>query len=219
LPKQVKAALVINALTKAIAGHANVLGGAVTDTGLFDWANYAHILDTYKKGDPNSWGLLQIRKKGLRDMGATLSPQSANAIALGAETLALRVPRACSNAMALAEMFMQHPAIKTVHYPGVASHPQHQRSKALFNDFGMLLSIDLKDEQQCFQFLNKLRCAILSSHLGDNRTLVIPVAHTIFYEMGAERRVSMGISEGTIRISVGIEDQDDLLDDFAQALN
>ena len=218
LPKEVKAGLVVNALTKAIAGHANVLGGAVTDTGLFDWANFPNIIDTYKKGDSSSWGLLQIRKKGLRDMGATLSPQSASAIALGAETLALRVPRACSNAAALAEMFAQHPAIKTVHYPGVESHPQHQRATSLFNDFGMLLSIDLKNEQQCFPFLNKLRCGILSSHLGDNRTLVIPVAHTIFYEMGPERRASMGISDGTVRISVGIEDQADLLEDFAQAL-
>ena len=219
LPKQVKAGLVINSLTKAIAGHANVLGGAVTDTGLFDWSVYPNILDTYKKGDASSWGLLQIRKKGLRDMGATLPPQSASAIALGSETLALRVPRACENAMALATMFAKHAAVKTVHFPGIASHPQHQRATELFNDYGMLLSIDLVDDDHCFPFLNKLRCAILSSHLGDNRTLVIPVAHTIFYEMGPERRASMGISEGTVRISVGIEDQQDLIEDFSQALN
>ena len=218
LPKQVKASLVINSLTKAIAGHANVLGGAVTNTGLFDWSKYGNILEPYKKGDPSAWGLLQIRKKGLRDMGATLPPQSASAIALGAETLALRVPRACANAMALAALFAAHPAVKTVHFPGLVSHPQHQRATDLFTDYGMLLSIDLKDEDQCFPFINKLRCAILSSHLGDNRSLVIPVAHTIFYEMGPKRRASMGISEGTVRISVGIEDQQDLLDDFSQAL-
>jgi O-acetylhomoserine (thiol)-lyase len=218
LPKDVKAGLVINALTKAIAGHANVLGGAVTDTGLFDWSGYSNILDTYKKGDASGWGLLQIRKKGLRDMGATLPPQSSSAIALGAETIALRVPRACDNARALAQMFARHPAVSQVHYPGLENHPQHRRAKQLFKDYGMLLSIDLKDENQCFPFLNRLRCGILSSHLGDNRTLVIPVAHTIFYEMGPERRKSMGISEGTVRISVGIEDQQDLLDDFSQAL-
>ena len=218
VPKHVKAGLVINSLTKAIAGHANVLGGAVTDTGLFDWSSYDNILDTYKKGEAKNWGLMQIRKKGLRDMGATLSPHSASAIALGAETIALRVPRACENAGALAALFAQHPAVAKVHYPGRSEHPQHQRAADWFAGFGMLLSIDLKDEHQCFPFLNKLCCAILSSHLGDNRTLVIPVAQTIFYEMGPERRASMGISEGTVRISVGIEDQQDLLDDFSQAL-
>ena len=218
LAKNVKAGLVINSLSKAVAGHGDVLGGAVVETGLFDWSSYPNIMDTYKKGDPSAWALLQIRKKGLRDMGATLSPQSASRIALGSETLALRVPRACANARALAAMFEQHSAIKTVHYPGVASHPQHQRAQELFSDFGMLLSIDLADEEQCFPFLNRLRCAVLSSHLGDNRTLVIPVAHTIFYEMGPERRASMGISEGTVRISVGIEDEADLLEDFSQAL-
>ena len=218
LAKNVKAGLVINSLSKAVAGHGDVLGGAVVETGLFDWSSYPNIMDPYKKGDSSAWALLQIRKKGLRDMGATLSPQSASRIALGSETLALRVPRACANARALAAMFEQHSAIKTVHYPGVASHPQHQRAQELFSDFGMLLSIDLADEEQCFPFLNRLRCAVLSSHLGDNRTLVIPVAHTIFYEMGPERRASMGISEGTVRISVGIEDEADLLEDFSQAL-
>lgn len=219
LPKTVKAGLVVNSLTKVIAGHANVLGGAVTDTGLFDWSQYDNIYDTYKKGDPVNWGLLQVRKKGLRDMGATLPPESASQIALGAETLALRVPKASENARALAAMFSKHPEVKTVHYPGIESHPEHLRAKELFSDFGGLLSIDLVDNENCFPFLNRLRCVVLSSHLGDNRTLVIPVAHTIFYEMGPERRASMGISEGTVRISVGIEDSDDLLEDFSQALS
>jgi len=217
-PKDVKAGLVINSLTKCIAGHGNVLGGAVTETGVFDWSGYDNIYPNYKKNNPQGWGLLQIRKKGLRDTGATLAPDSANKIAMGAETLALRIPRACANAAALATFFSDHPKVKTVHYPGLPSHPQHQRAKALFSDFGALLSIDLVDGVDCFAILNQLKASILSSHLGDNRTLVIPVAHTIFYEMGAQRRESMGISENTIRISVGIEDQQDLLEDFSQAL-
>lgn len=81
------------------------------------------------------------------------------------------------------------------------------------------MSIDLVDESACFEVLNKLQSVVLSSHLGDNRTLAIPVAHTIFFEIGPEARASMGISDGTIRISVGTEDQDDLLEDFEQALN
>lgn len=217
-PAKVKAGLVINSLTKCIAGHGNVLGGSVTETGVFDWSKYDNIYPNYKKNNPQSWGLLQIRKKGLRDTGATLAPDSANKIAMGAETLALRIPRACANAAALAKFFNEHPKVKKVHYPGLASHPQHQRAKDLFSDFGPMLSIDLVDGVDCFAVLNRLKVAILSSHLGDNRTLVIPVAHTIFHEMGAQRRQSMGISENTVRISFGIEDQQDLQVDFADAL-
>lgn len=177
-----------------------------------------NINPAYQNGDPQKWGLQQIRKKGLRDMGATLAPDSAHRIAIGAETLSLRMEKACNNAQALADFFAQHKAIKHVFYPGVATHPQHQRARELFNGFGALMSIELVDEDACFNVLNKLQCVVLSSHLGDNRTLAIPVAHTIFFEMGPERRASMGVSDGTIRISVGIEDQDDLLADFKQAL-
>ena len=162
--------------------------------------------------------MLQIRKKGLRDTGATLAPLAANQIAIGAETLSLRQPRACANAMTLAEMFESHPAVRRVYYPGLKSHPEHERAKALFSDFGALMSIDLADEEDCFEYLNRLQCPVLSSHLGDNRTLVIPVAHTIFHEMGPQRRATMGISNGTIRISVGIEEEADLLEDFSKAL-
>lgn len=215
--KKVAAGLVINSLTKCIAGHANVLGGSVTATGLFAWDKFENIYDNYKKGDSLNWGVLQIRKKGLRDTGATLSPESAHRIAIGAETLSLRVPKSCSNAMALAKFLSTQSCIKKVYYPGLEEHPEHERAKSLFSDFGSLLSIDLKDGVDCFEFMNKLKVPVLSSHLGDNRTLAIPVAHTIFFEMGAERREEMGISEGTIRLSIGIEDEQDLLADFSQA--
>jgi O-acetylhomoserine (thiol)-lyase len=105
-----------------------------------------------------------------------------------------------------------------VYYPGLASHPQHGLSTELFRAHGSLLSFELKDGIDCFDFLNRLKLAIPASNLGDTRTLIIPVAHTIFFEMGAERRASMGIAESLIRVSVGIEDTSDLLDDFALAL-
>ena len=98
------------------------------------------------------------------------------------------------------------------------SHPQHALARALFSGFGALLSFELDPKLDCFEFLNRLSNVVLSSNLGDNRTLAIPVAHTIYWEMGPERRASMGIAESLIRISVGIEDRDDLLSDFAQAL-
>lgn len=217
-PVSVGASFVVNSLTKYIGGHGNALGGMLTDTGAFDWSDYPNIFDVYKKGDPTSWGTLQVRKKGLRDFGATLGPEAAHHLAVGSETLPMRMERASNNAQTLAEFCEAHGRIKKVYYPGLPSHPQHDRARELFRKPGAIMSIDLADNVDCFDFLNRLQCVITSSNLGDTRTLAIPVAHTIFYEMGAERRASMGIGDGMIRLSIGIEDIDDLLADFAQAL-
>jgi O-acetylhomoserine (thiol)-lyase len=217
-PKTVKAALVVNALTKYIGGHGNALGGSITDTGGFDWTRYPNIYDDYKGPKPELWGITQIRKKGLRDWGGTLAAEQAHHLAVGAETLALRMQRQCTNALALARFLDARSEVRAVYYPGLASHPQHRLAGELFADYGALLSFELDPALDCFDFLNRLRCVVLSSNLGDNRTLAIPVAHTIFHEMGPERRASMGIADSLIRISVGIEDCDDLIADFAQAL-
>ena len=217
-PTQVHASLIINALTKCIGGHGNALGGAVTDTGLFDWSKYTNIYDNYRKGDPSRWGIWQIRKKGLRDIGATLAPEAAHHLAVGAETLALRMDRICANALRLAQYLEAHPSVERVHYPGLKSHPQYERARALFRGMGGLLSFELVDGVDCFDILNKLQIVVSSSNLADTRTLAIPVAHTIYFEMGAERRSSMGIAESLIRVSVGIEDYEDLIADFRQAL-
>jgi O-acetylhomoserine (thiol)-lyase len=167
---------------------------------------------------PAMWGVTQIRKKGLRDGGATLTAEQAHHISAGAETLALRMDRQCANAQALAECLAGHPNVSAVHFPGLPSHPQHQRVQALFRGPGALLSFELAPGLDMLGFLNRLRVAVLSSNLGDNRTLVIPVAQTIFWEMGAPRRAEMGIADSLVRVSVGIEDRDDLLGDFVQAL-
>jgi len=218
-PKTVGAGLVVNALTKYIGGHGNALGGAVTDVGTFDWTRFPNIYDSYKGAQPALWGITQIRKKGLRDWGASLSAEQAHHLAVGAETLALRMDRACANAVALAEFLAAHPRVRAVYYPGLPTHPQHVLAQGLFSGFGALLSFELDPALDCFDFLNRLENVALSSNLGDNRTLAIPVAHTIYWEMGAQRRASMGIAESLIRISVGIEDRDDLLADFEQALS
>ncbi|MDB5089528.1 MAG: hypothetical protein JWR09_3522 [Mucilaginibacter sp.] len=218
-PVDVKASLVINSLTKYIGGHGNALGGSVTDTGLFNWTNFPNIFETFKtQVKPEVLGMTQIRKKGLRDAGGTLAPEAAHSISVGSETLALRLERACTNAMALATFFEAHPLIKKVYYPGLESHPQHKLAGELFYKFGGLMSIELDNSIDCFAFLNKLKLVIKSSNLGDTRTLAIPVAHTIFNELGAAKRAEMGISDSMIRLSVGIEDLDDLLEDFKNAL-
>lgn len=217
-PKTVGAGLVVNALTKSIGGHGNALGGSLTDTGAYDWTAYPNIAENYKRNPPLQWGMAQLRAKGLRDFGAALGPEAAHHIAVGAETLALRMERTSSNALALAGMLEADERVAAVHYPGLKSHPQHALSTELFRAYGPLFSFELKDGIDCFDYLNRLQLAIPASNLGDTRTLVIPVAHTIFFEMGAERRASMGIAESLIRVSVGIEDSEDLLDDFKNAL-
>jgi O-acetylhomoserine (thiol)-lyase len=218
-PKDVGAGMVVNALTKSIGGHGNALGGALTDTGCYDWNRFPNIFENYKKNPAPMWGLVQIRAKGLRDFGASLGPEAAHHIAVGAETLALRMERTCANARALAEMLDSDERVAAVYYPGLKSHPQHAIATELFKDYGSLLSFELKEGIDCFDYLNRLKLAIATSNLGDTRTLVIPVSHTIFFEMGPERRASMGIADSLIRVSVGIEDSDDLLDDFRFALD
>jgi len=213
------AGLVMNSLSKTIGGHANALGGAITDTGLYDWSKYPNIAPQYRQGDPAAWGLTQIKKKGLRDMGGTLSSDAAHRIAAGAETLALRMDKACANALALARALQDHPKVAQVHYPGLPEHPQHARTADYYGGrFGALIGIELRDSVDLFAFLNRLRVLVLATHLGDTRTLVLPVAHTIYHEMGPENRALMGIADNLLRISVGIEDLDDLLNDFTQAL-
>jgi len=217
-PVDVKATHVINSLTKYIGGHGNALGGSVTDTGLFNWENYPNIYEVFKKGDQKTWGMTQIRKKGLRDAGGTLSPEAAHSLSVGSETLALRMERASNNAQTLADYLNTHPLIKKVYYPGIKTHSQHALATKLFAKYGSLMSIELDESVDCFGFLNKLQLVVKSSNLGDTRTLAIPVAQTIFNELGPEKRAEMGISDFMIRLSIGIEDIEDLLADFKAAL-
>ncbi len=217
-PKAVGASLVINSLTKTIGGHGTALGGAVTDTGLFNWAVYPNIFAPYRQGDARQWGLVQIRKKGLRDMGGALSSEQAHQIATGAETLALRQRASSDTALALAQFLAQHPAVARVNYPFLASHPQHAKANQLFKGGSWLLSFELADAADCLPFINRLRIPVKGTGLADTRSLVIPVAHTIFWEAGADIRAQMGIGDGLIRYSVGLEDLADLQADLAQAL-
>jgi len=217
-PRNVGASLVINSLTKTIGGHGTALGGAMTDTGLFPWADYPNIFEPYRKGDARQWGLAQIRKKGLRDMGAALSSEQAHTLGSGAETLTLRQRHASDTALALAQFLEAHPAVARVHYPFLPSHPQHRLARQLFTAGSWLLAFELADADDCLPFINRLTIPTVGTGLADTRSLVIPVAHTIFWEAGAEVRAKMGIADGLIRFSVGLEDLADLQADLAQAL-
>src|SRR5690606_26319677 len=124
-PKTVGAGIVINSLTKSIGGHGNALGGAPTDTGVFAWKTFPNILDTHKKNPAANWGMAQIRAKALRDFGASLGPEAAHHLAVGSETMALRMERECANALAITQMLEADERVAAVHYPGLPSHPQH----------------------------------------------------------------------------------------------
>lgn len=216
LPICDKAHLIVNSLTKYIGGHGNVLGGAVTNGHPYPWDALDNILDDYKGGPVEKWAITQIRKKGLRDFGATLDAEAANRIALGAETLALRVTQQCDNAQALCESLSNQSRCKAVYYPGLPGHPQAALTSELFKRPGSLFSFEL-DGIDAYEFMAQLKVVIKSSNLGDTRTLAIPVAQTIYHEMGPARRASMGIDESLIRISTGIEDLEDLQADFNDA--
>jgi len=214
-----QAALVVNSLSKALAGHGNVLGGAVTDTGIFDWSDYPHIFPAYRTAKTEQWGLTQIRKKGLRDMGAALTGESAHKIAVGLETLDLRMQRICSSALQLARFLQEHPQVSKVYYPGLENHPQHQRAKEYFpRGNGGLVSFELYSGVNLLRFLDQLQVIILSTHLGDSRSLILPVAQTIYHEMGPQMSAEMGIDEQLLRLSVGLEDPIDLQNDLDAAL-
>lgn len=217
--KDIKASLVMHSLSKGIGGHASALGGSVTNTGLYNWTDYPNIIEGYKTGPSHSWGLLQIKKKGLRDMGATLAADSASRISLGIETLSLRMEKAFNNALQLAQYMERSPIFSAVKYPGLTAHPQHERAKELFagKGYGALLAVELNPAVDLFSFLNHLKVVILATHLGDNRTLCLPVAPTIYNEMTPELRAEMGISDSLLRVSVGIEDVEDIIADFEQA--
>ena len=217
-PKQVKASLVVHSLTKSAAGQGQILGGVVVNTGLYDWTKYPNIYEGYRTGDPSKWGLLQVRKKGLRDMGATLTSHSAHLISLGLETLALRMQRSSATALTIANFLNQHSKVTKVHYPTLVNHPSHEQAKSLFKAGSWLLSFELDPAEDCLAMIDKLQVFVKATGLGDTRSLIIPVAHTIFWEMGAQKRAAMNIGDGLVRISIGLEEEDVLIDDLEQAL-
>src|SRR5690606_23870929 len=155
----------VNSLSKHFGGHGDALGGSATDLGNFDWTRYPNIHEVYRQADPKQLGLLQLRKKGLRDFGGTLSPEAAHSLSVGSETLALRLERACDNAQRLAEALAGHRKVRKVHYPGLPAHPQHARTASLFRRPGTLLSFELDDASETFAVLDRLRVAVISSNL------------------------------------------------------
>lgn len=204
--------------TKYISGGATAVGGLIIDYGTFAWKKCPKLAALAKKVGPFALAK-KLRSEVQRNLGGCLSAHAANLQSIGLETLALRVERSSANALVIANYLQDRAEVRAVTYPGLPTHPQHQLARRLFGEhFGGLLTFDLGDRERCFAFMDALELVRRATNLNDNKTLVIHPASTIFCEFDDAQRAAMGVSDGLVRLSVGIEDVDDLLVDIKQAL-
>lgn len=212
------AAVEIISSTKYISGGGAAVGGLIIDHGSFDWHRSPRMGEYARQFGPFAL-LAALRREIARDLGACLAPHNAYLQTLGLETLALRVEQSCANALELARFLAGQPGVRKVNYPGLEEHPDHELARRQFNGrFGGILTFELADRQACFALLDKLQLIRRATNINDNKTLAIHPASTIFTEFGAAQREAMGVTEGLLRISAGIEDPADLQDDLRQAL-
>jgi O-acetylhomoserine (thiol)-lyase len=209
--------IVIHSTTKFISGGATSVGGAIVDLGNADWRKFPS-LQKYHHLNQDAF-LARLRKEVYRNLGSCISPQSAHYQSLGLETLSLRVEKSCSNARAVAKFLEQKQAVASVFYPGLDSSPFHEVARKQFNGFfGGILSFELENQETAFQFINALKLIRCATNLNDNTSLIIHPASTIYADFTPEQRKIMGVTDKLIRLSVGIEDMEDLLHDIDQAL-
>jgi O-acetylhomoserine (thiol)-lyase len=205
--------------TKYLSGGATSVGGLVIDYGNYDWEKFEKTSDAAKQHGQMAFHMM-FRKQIFRNMGACLSAHNAYLQSLGLDTLELRTERSTSNALKLAEWMEENPKIHQVHYPGLPSSPYYMISREQFGQAPCsLLTIDLESKEKCFEFMNKLALIRRSTNLQDNKTLAIHPSSTIFVEYPGDQKKNMGLRETMIRLSVGIEGVEDLIDDLEQALN
>jgi len=204
--------------TKYVSGGATTVGGIIIDNGTYNWARIPKLEKEAKQFGPFTL-LMKLKREVYRNLGACLAPHNAYLQSLGLETLALRADRSCHNTKALAEFLRRHPKAKKVNYPGLESSPYHEVAARIFGErCGALVTFELSSKKKCFAFLNKLKLLRRATNIHDNKTLALHPASTIFGEYPADLKRQMGVPETLIRLSVGIEDVEDLLADVAQAL-
>ena len=223
--------LVYHAATKFLSGHGTVIGGVLVDSGAFDWdasGRFPELSEPYAGfhdmvfTEESTVGafLLRARREGLRDFGACMSPHTAWMILQGIETLPLRMQRHVDNARKVVEFLSRHAMVERVGYPELESHPDHALARRLLpKGCGSVFSFDLKgDRSQGQAFIEALRLFSHLANVGDCRSLVIHPASTTHFRMDDAALATAGITQGTIRLSIGLEDADDLIDDLSRAL-
>lgn len=204
--------------TKYISGGATSIGGIIVDYGTFDWSKSRVLAPMAKQFGPHAF-TARMRKEIHRNMGAYMTPQVAYMQTLGLETMSLRFERQASTCLELAKRLQTLDKIEFVNYTGLADNPYYELSTAQFGPLpGAMLTFDLSSREECFAFMNRLKLICRATNLFDNKSLIIHPASTIFGTFSEEQRVSMDVSQKTIRLSVGLEELDDLFNDIKQAL-
>jgi len=219
--------LVYHSATKFLCGHGTVIGGLLVDSGRFDWVatgRFPELTSPYDGFHGMVFAeestvapfLLRARREGLRDFGACLSPMNAFQILQGIETLGLRMDRLVANARRVVEFLASHPQVSRVAWPELASHPDHALARRLLpRGCGAVFSVDLKhDRAGGRRFVESLSLFSHLANVGDAKSLVIHPASTTHFRMDAAALAAAGIGEATLRLSIGLEDVDDLIDDL-----
>ena len=224
--------VVVHSATKWIGGHGTAIGGVVVDGGTFDWGSNPRFASFYRDPEPAYHGLsfaeafgaaafaVRLRVVLLRDVGASLSPFNSFLFLQGLETLHLRIRRHCDNALAVARFLEAHPAVAWVRYPGLPSHPAHDpATRYLSGGYGGVLTFGVKGgEEEAKSLIAGLRLFSLVANVGDAKSLVIHPWSTTHEQLLAEDRLRAGVTPDLVRLSVGIEDAEDLTEDLDQAL-
>jgi O-acetylhomoserine (thiol)-lyase len=211
-------AIEVISTTKHISGGATSVGGLIIDNGTFDWRQAPALTEMAQRVGPAAL-LARLRTEVYRNTGGCLAPHNAWLQILGLETLALRIDASSKNALAVARFLQSATEVSGVNYPGLEQSPWHTVAARQFRrGFGSLLTFELADKVRCFAFMDRLALIRKATNICDNKSLIIHPASTIFAEFGEQQRAEMGISEGLLRLSVGIEDTIDILEDIQRAL-
>ena len=204
--------------TKYISGGATSFGGAIVNHGNYDWSKNPN-LRTYSEKFGEKALVTKIKKNIYRNTGGSMAPQTARFQIQGLDILELRVEKCYNNCMKLGEFFASHLKIKHLGYPGLESDPGNERAKKYFNGIpGTIMNFDLESKEACYAFMNKLQIIRRATNLNDNKTLIIHPASTIYAEFSEAERTEVGIRDTMMRLSVGIENVEDLIADITQAL-
>ncbi len=226
--------IVVHSLTKYLGGHGNSVAGAIVDSGRFPWAEHAERFRRLNEPDVSYHGVVYTQALGpaayigrarvvpLRNMGAAISPMNAFLILQGIETLALRMDRTCENALAIATFLQSHPKVEAVNYAGLPHHPEHSLVQRYMGGRASgILSFTLKGQggrEGGARFLDALKLFTRLVNIGDAKSLATHPASTTHRQLNPEELAKAGVSEGMVRLSVGIEHVDDLREDLEQAL-
>jgi len=218
--------------TKMIGGHANSIAGVVVDSGNFDWTREATKWPQFTAPDDFYHGMVfseafgkltyavTLRTHWLRDLGGCISPMNSFLMLQGLETLALRAPKHCENALAVAQFLEKHPQVAWVNYPGLSSHPHHALAQRYMpQGTGPILGFGIKGGREAGRkFIESVKLAYHLANICDAKTLVIHPATTTHGQLSDAELVAAGVSDDYIRVSAGLEDVRDIIADFDQAL-